>query len=180
MRRARDHPALGTCPPGAVTAAVQMRLGGAVIDQRQTMLDTMWPSTDVTPADLAALPVNTAAVATDGSPAAVERARTVMERLIPATFAPETIAEQRSRNADDVARLQRLADVVLLASLPIACRSPAAASPASPRHSRSSRRRCLCSPARPDRSPPARAEALPREPTLTCSPRVGQPQRRTG
>jgi predicted lysophospholipase L1 biosynthesis ABC-type transport system permease subunit len=59
-------------------------------------------------------------VATDGTSAAVERARTVLERHIPATFAPETIAEMRARNADDVDRLQRLADIVLLASLPIA------------------------------------------------------------
>ena len=47
-------------------------------------------------------------------------ARTVLERHIPATFAPQTIAEIRARNADEINRVQRLADIVLLASLPIA------------------------------------------------------------
>jgi hypothetical protein len=84
------------------------------------MADTTWPAADISPAAIAALPVSTVAVATDGTRSAVERARTVLERQIPALFAPETIAELRARNADDINRLQRLADFVLIASLPIA------------------------------------------------------------
>ena len=113
-------PALGRCAPGAATAAMQLRLGGAVVDRRQSMADTTWPPADVSVDALAALPVDAVAVATDGSSGAIERARTVLERQIPATFAPETISESRARNADDLIRIQRLADVVLIASLPIA------------------------------------------------------------
>jgi hypothetical protein len=113
-------PALGRCAPGAATAALELRLVGGIVDHQPSMADTTWPAAEVTPGQLAALPVSTVVVATDGTSAAVERARTVLERHIPATFAPETIAEMRARNADDVDRLQRLADIVLLASLPIA------------------------------------------------------------
>ncbi len=113
-------PALGRCTDGAATAAVTLRFVGAVVERQASMADTTWPAADISPAAIAALPVSTVAVATDGTRGAVERARTVLERQIPALFAPETIAELRARNADDINRLQRLADFVLIASLPIA------------------------------------------------------------
>ncbi len=113
-------PALGRCAPNAVTTNLELRLGGAVVDHTETMTDTTWPASDVTLDALAELPIDAIAVATDGTPGAVERARTVLERQIPATFAPETISELRARNTDDINRMQRLAAIVMLASLPIA------------------------------------------------------------
>ena len=43
------------------------------------MAVTTWPAADVSPAEAADLPVTAIAIATDGSPAAVERARTVID-----------------------------------------------------------------------------------------------------
>ncbi len=99
---------------------MELRLGGAVVDRSESMAAATWPAADVAPAALADLPVDAIAVATDGTAGAVERARTVLESQIPATFAPQTISEMRARSTDDVNRMQRLADVVMLASLPIA------------------------------------------------------------
>ena len=111
-------PALGTCPPGA--AAVAMPAGGFVWDAHAPRPDTMvWPAAAI-PADrLAALPVVTIAVGTDGSPAAVERARSVLEAAYPAqTSVPHTVPEMFAHN--DVTQYQQLAEVMILASLVVA------------------------------------------------------------
>jgi FtsX-like permease family len=114
-------PALGRCPEGAGTAHVQLRLGGAIVDDETPMADITWPAADRGPDQLGSLTIASVGVATDGSRAAVERARTVLERSLPVLIAPPlTIAEYRAINADDVNQFRRLADVVLLAGLVIA------------------------------------------------------------
>lgn len=112
--------ALGHCPQGADVVAVQLRLGGAVINADEPMSDITWPAADVGVADLAAFRIGSIVVSTDGTRASVERARTVLEQLLPSTFAPQTLAEYRARSAEDINRFRQLADVVLIASLPIA------------------------------------------------------------
>ena len=92
-------PALGRCTDGAATASVPLRFGGACRRAPGLMADTTWPAADISPAAIAALPVNTVAVATDGSAGAVERARTILERQIPATV--------RARNDRRAARSER-------------------------------------------------------------------------
>jgi predicted lysophospholipase L1 biosynthesis ABC-type transport system permease subunit len=66
------------------------------------------------------------AVATDGAPAALETARTKLELGLPSSFAglfaPLTIHEENGLGQDSqrAAGYQRLADIVIIASLPIA------------------------------------------------------------
>jgi hypothetical protein len=64
-----------------------------------------------------------AVVATDGSAAAIERARTVLETGLPTPapgFAPETISESNARHVELNTKYRQLAEVVTLTSLPIA------------------------------------------------------------
>ena len=74
----------------------------------------------MSPQTLGSLPVEQLAIT--GSPAGVERARTVLERDFPYRFAPTTIAENymMRRSTQLVAQYRRLVEVVVLASLPIA------------------------------------------------------------
>jgi hypothetical protein len=113
-------PALGHCPEGADVVAIELDFGGGVIDSSTPMSERTWPAADVSAGDLAAIPIQTVVVSTDGSGAAVERARTVLERLVPTDFGPQSLAEVRVRGSEDLNRFRRLADVVLLTSLPIA------------------------------------------------------------
>src|SRR5207342_744648 len=71
---------------------------------------------------LAAMQLDMVVVSTDGTSAAVEQARTTLERVFPTSdgFAPETVSELKSRSSREINRYQQLANVVLLTSLPIA------------------------------------------------------------
>ena len=111
-------PALGRCPPGA--AAVLMPASGFVWDANAPRPDTMvWPAAAISPDRLAALPVVTIAVGTDGSTAAFEQARSILEAAYPAEAGvPLTVPEMFARN--DVTQWQQLADVMILASLVVA------------------------------------------------------------
>jgi predicted lysophospholipase L1 biosynthesis ABC-type transport system permease subunit len=66
------------------------------------------------------MPVMSLVVATDGSTAAVERTRTVLELAYPQTGAPATVANWQAQDGKQTAAYQQLADVVIIASLPIA------------------------------------------------------------
>jgi predicted lysophospholipase L1 biosynthesis ABC-type transport system permease subunit len=84
-----------------------------------------WPAAGIPAVRLTSLPVLGVAVGTDGSPAAVERARTLLETGIPhAPYAstPLTLGESNSQrgNARLTEQYRQLADVVILTSLPIA------------------------------------------------------------
>ena len=72
------------------------------------------------PAELALLPVDTIVVGTDGSAAAVEQARTVLADRYPTNDPPQTLSEYKARDSQTISRYQRLANVVLFTSLPIA------------------------------------------------------------
>jgi FtsX-like permease family protein len=111
-------PGLGRCPAGASVASVQLELGGSVT----SMSSTVWPAASVSSDQLPSLPVRGLAIDAQGSRAAVEQARTVLEQAYPYKYFPLTIAEDQANSSG--ARLTRqyeqLADVVILASLPIA------------------------------------------------------------
>jgi cell division protein FtsX len=111
-------PVLGRCRAGAYAARVPFDVGAAWV----TVPAAGWSPVDVTADRLAALPVRTVVVGTDGSQAAVEQARTVLEDAFPSLFAPVTIAEDAAQNPSNrlVAQYQQLAAVVILTSLPIA------------------------------------------------------------
>ena len=115
-------PALGHCPADATVAAIQFDFGGGVIDRTLPMSEITWPAADQSVEQIAALPIDLVVVSTNGTPAAVEQARTVLEHEFPHSlgFAPETLSEIKIRSATLINRYQRLANVVLLTSLPIA------------------------------------------------------------
>jgi predicted lysophospholipase L1 biosynthesis ABC-type transport system permease subunit len=115
------NPGLGVCAPGARTGQIEVGLLGSKFVPHGGWL----PST-YSPSQLAALPVGALAVTTDGSDTAIEQVRTLLEHALPypsaQRYPPLTIAEN-SAHGDDAKRnaaYQRLADVVILATLPIA------------------------------------------------------------
>jgi hypothetical protein len=111
-------PALGHCPPGADTVTIRPDFGGGT--DRPSMADITWAAADVSSAQLQRLPIDTIVVGTDGSAAAVERARTVLDLAYHRAFPPQTISEIQSDNSKLLDSYRQLANVVILASLPIA------------------------------------------------------------
>ena len=89
-------PALGHCPPGAVAARIEPEFGGAIIDHH-VMPDITWPAALLTDAQLQSLPIDTLVVGTDGSVAAVEQARTMLDLSGAKTFPPQTEKEYQAQ-----------------------------------------------------------------------------------
>lgn len=112
-------PALGRCPRGASAVRVEPHFGGGVID-KSSMADFTWPAAHVSIATLQSLPISSVAVGTNGSGAAVEHARTVLESAFPMPFPPMTLSEFRAQSERTMTSYQQLANVVILTSLPIA------------------------------------------------------------
>lgn len=112
-------PALGHCPPGAETVAISTDFGGAIVD-RASMPDRTWPAADLTTRQLRRLPLDVIVVGNDATTAAIERARTVLDGYDPTTFAPQTVSEIHADKSGLLDAYRRLADVVILTSLPIA------------------------------------------------------------
>ena len=110
-------PAYGRCPAGAVVAEVAPDL---VPWSGSASADRVWSPSTVDPAALARLPVESVALDADG-PATVERARTVIEAAFPAyVVAPNVPGDFESDFANTMRGWQRLADVVVVASLVLA------------------------------------------------------------
>jgi hypothetical protein len=110
-------PVLGRCPAGAVSVRVEPGIAGT------RFAPIAWPVADLTPEQLAGLPVQSVAVVTDGSATAIERARTVLETGLPTPgpgFAPQTVSESNAQRGRLNAQYRQLAYVVILVSLPIA------------------------------------------------------------
>ncbi|HEU5267871.1 MAG TPA: FtsX-like permease family protein [Jatrophihabitans sp.] len=112
-------PALGHCAPGATTVTIMTEYGGIGINHK-TMADTTWPPATVSTAQLQTMPFDSIVVGTDGTAAAVERARTVLDLRYSKTFGPETISEMQADNLKLIDSYRQLANVVILTSLPIA------------------------------------------------------------
>jgi hypothetical protein len=115
------NPGLGVCAPGARTAMFEDGLLGSKFGPRHG-----WLPSSYTLSQLSQLSVGALAVTTDGSQTAIEEVRTLLERAFPYASAqgdpPLTIAESQAQGnaAKRNAAYQRLADVVILATLPIA------------------------------------------------------------
>ncbi|MFJ4674778.1 FtsX-like permease family protein [Kitasatospora sp. NPDC088783] len=105
----------GHCAPGAATAYVPNVWAG-----RRDHTGDEWPAAPYTAEQAAALPVVRVVVGTDGSQAAVERARTVVDAAYPAVRQSLTLAEERKLSGSELASYRQLADVVILATFPIA------------------------------------------------------------
>ncbi len=111
-------PDLGSCAPGAQVAVVIPWLDA----DRDTVADIRWPTTPLSAAELARLPVQGLGVSTDGSRTAIERSRTALIAAFPNRAAPATVTENRADGdiARQLAGFQRLAIVVTIGSLCIA------------------------------------------------------------
>jgi hypothetical protein len=112
-------PALGHCPPDASTVAITPDYGGGALN-RSPMPDTTWPISDIPVEQLNSMPVESIVVGTNGSTAAIEQARTALDLAYANTFAPQTIGEIQANGSRLLDDYRRLADVVILTSLPIA------------------------------------------------------------
>jgi hypothetical protein len=107
-------PAWGRCAPGAVTGTISL---DAIFGSPP---HAVWPASPISAARLSQLPPIALSVATDGAAASIERARTTMERLTPGIEGPTTIDEGNGKAARQAQQYQQLAEVVILASLPVA------------------------------------------------------------
>ncbi len=112
-------PAFGHCQAGATVVAIAPDYGGGLINDASSS-GTTWPAVDVSPTQLAAMPIDTLVVGTSGSTAAVEAARTQLDVAYPGRFAAQTLAELRANNSRLLDGYRELANVVILTSLPIA------------------------------------------------------------
>ncbi|MCU7826386.1 FtsX-like permease family protein [Kitasatospora sp. DSM 101779] len=108
-------PVVGGCTPGAEVAAVPMF---QFLDL-QAASTRQWPAAPVSTAQLAALPVQMVYVTTDGSTAATERVRTVLDRAFP-DHASRMVKDWGSDQQRQLAGFRQLANVVILTTLPIA------------------------------------------------------------
>jgi hypothetical protein len=111
-------PQFHTCEPGARTATVAadfLELGfGKNWPQH-------WSASTVPPERLDSLPVLGIVVGTDGSSAAVERVRTILETTYPKQpYAPWTRAEFNAQGQAQLTAFQRLTDTVIVMSLVVA------------------------------------------------------------
>jgi hypothetical protein len=107
-------PALGRCAAGARIASITLNLDGAATSSSQAA--TAWPAAAISAQRLQRLPVQTLVVGTNGSAAAIERARTALEISFPYLGPPATLLSSHNSYAE----LQHVTDVVILVSLVIA------------------------------------------------------------
>jgi len=113
-------PALGRCPAGAAAAKVSPFLTAGHFASR-SLAGVTWPAADIPAKRLDGLPLYCLDVATNGSPPAVEQARTVLENAYPTgTGSPHTLGEDTTAQNTANNAYQQLADVVILTSLAIA------------------------------------------------------------
>jgi hypothetical protein len=114
-------PALGHCQVGATSAVVPL-LGpdAGVTSHGQAQAGRGYPPAAIPGDRLAALPVATLDVRTNGSVAAIEAARTVIETTFPYAVSATTLGDISPENAQLVEGWKQLANVAIVASLVIA------------------------------------------------------------
>lgn len=118
-----ETPAFGRCPAGAAAATVPPDY---VFDTSRVPPRYVagWPAAALSAAQLQRLPVQTIVVATDGSAASIERARTALAVALPGQAWPPTATvsevHANSTSAQLLSGYERLADIVIVISLCIA------------------------------------------------------------
>jgi hypothetical protein len=113
-------PGLGRCPAGAGAVSFPEFLDDA--PPGRSLATVTWPAAAVPASQLGGLRVDTIDIATNGSPSAVEQARTALDNAnaYPSLGVPVTLGEVLSEASTINNAYQQLAEVVILASLPIA------------------------------------------------------------
>lgn len=114
-------PQYGRCADGAAVADIWGNLVGYDRDRAGVGAATVWPASQVSVEELARLPIGELVVGLDGSSAAHERVRTLLERAFPdSRVAPGTAEDFEGNSRSQLNQFQQLANVVMLFSLPIA------------------------------------------------------------
>ncbi|HEV8222810.1 MAG TPA: FtsX-like permease family protein [Streptosporangiaceae bacterium] len=115
-------PGAGRCPAGAAAAKITLQVLPPAGHDSRSQAGHVWPAATVPPGGLGRLGVQSVAVRTDGTRAAIERARTALELAYPGRAAASTPAENTQLNgvARQTTEEQQLADVIIIASLVIA------------------------------------------------------------
>jgi hypothetical protein len=108
-------PALGRCPTGTSVVSVDVELGVT----KSPLADRIWPAAAVPAPRLASLPVQAVVVGTNGSAAAIERARTALEAASPYLGSPATIGQSDPAVGRAIGVLLHMTEVVIAASLVI-------------------------------------------------------------
>jgi len=111
--------AIGRCARGASAATIGFFLSN-VGGHDSHASTTVWPSASVTRSSLARLPVDAVVVATDGSPASIERARTVLEESFPFQGTPVSVVALNPSKERLLTMVQDMTEVIVVASLIIA------------------------------------------------------------
>ncbi len=113
-------PGLGRCPTGAAAVSFPKFLDAA--PPGKSLGKITWPAADVPVSQLRGLGLDSIDIATNGSQSAVEQARTELENAnpYPGFNAPQTLGQATVELTTATNAYQRLADVVILASLTIA------------------------------------------------------------
>jgi hypothetical protein len=111
-------PQHGQCLPGTAVAVVEPDLSPYDVHDPSAYI---WPGATATPEEIATLPVIGVVVDTDGSTAALEQTRTVLENGFPSdNLTPTSGRDIATESKRTLAGWQQLANVVILTSLPIA------------------------------------------------------------
>jgi cell division protein FtsX len=114
-----NTPAIGKCAPGATAVTIGYFLSN-LLGHNSNASSTVWPSAHVSVADVTSLPVAAVVVATNGSSSAIERARTVIERVFPVQGTPVGVEALDPSTARLLTTIQDMTDVIIVASLIIA------------------------------------------------------------
>jgi FtsX-like permease family len=108
----------GRCESGATVASVYPDFTGF---RQEDSATTVWPAATAPPDILSTLPILGVIVDTDGSTAAIESARTVLEMAFPSDHRiPNSDRDLNTQSERTLASWQQLASVVILTTLPIA------------------------------------------------------------
>jgi hypothetical protein len=110
-------PTIGRCRPGAAAAVVTPHV---LVGVPLAPASVIWDPVTIPAQRLAQLPIESVVVATGGSVATLEQARTVLETAYPGQEPPQTMRELASPPGSDLTGWQQLATVVIITSLVIA------------------------------------------------------------
>jgi hypothetical protein len=113
-------PALGRCHPGATFASVGHDIGFVPVTKPAGLTaETTWPTAQL-PHGTAGLPVQTVAVATNGSSSAIERVQTILDGAFPLVSSVGLFGQVSPQDLALLTELQAASEVVIVASLLIA------------------------------------------------------------
>ena len=113
-------PAFGKCAPGVQLASIMVDFGGGIGTGTPMSEHTWRQALGVTPGRLRGMQIDSVVVGTNGSDSSIELARTALDAAYPNTYSALTIGEVQSNDNRLLNDYRRLAEIVILASLPIA------------------------------------------------------------